>query len=164
MIRVLQSGEVGYSTNFYKAFDVVLDAIIAKKLAPEEVEDIVLGIFSDMQINDSAVGAPANMNTFYDEMVIKYAEAGMRVWGKPYKPPHILFWNLRSTSGFPALSSQKNVSMMSGFNPALLNTFCEKGIEAFTSCTPLSVLTEQLSNMRYDCLEKKIKDELLFYY
>lgn len=161
MIRVLQQGEVGYSTNFYKAFDVILDAMITAKLVPEEVEDMILAIFSDMQINDPAVGAPTNMNTFYDEMVTKYSEAGIRVWGKPYKPPHILFWNLRSTSGFPALSTQKNVSMMSGFNPSLLNTFCEKGVEAFGSCTPWSILGEQLSNVRYDCLDKKIKDELL---
>jgi hypothetical protein len=161
MIRVLQNGEVGYSTNFYKAFDTILNAIIQNKLPPEEVENMVLAIFSDMQINDPNVKAPADMGSFYDEMVKKYADAGNRLWGKPFNPPHILFWNLRSTSGFPCLSSQKNVSMMSGFSHALLNTFCDKGIEAFRDCTPWSILKEQLNNTRYQVLEERLVEEFI---
>jgi hypothetical protein len=160
MIRVLQQGEVGFSTNFYKAFDVILEAIIEKKLTPEQVEGMTLAIFSDMQIDDPSVNAPANMDTFYVTMEQKYATAGMRVWGRPFTPPHILFWNLRSTSGFPCVSSQKNVSMMSGFSPSLLNLFCEKGLDALQSCTPWSVLVEQTNNPRYQCLEDKLKETL----
>jgi hypothetical protein len=161
MIRVLENGEVGYSTNFYKAFDTILNAIIQNKLPPEEVENMVLAIFSDMQINDPNVKAPVDMGSFYGEMVRKYADAGNRLWGKPFNPPHILFWNLRSTSGFPVLSSEKNVSMMSGFSPALLNTFCDKGIEAFKDCTPWSILKEQLNNTRYQVLEERLVEEFI---
>jgi Domain of unknown function (DUF2828) len=162
MIRVLQYGEVGYSTNFYKAFETILTAIITNKLPPEDVENMVLAIFSDMQINDPNVKAPANMDSFYDEMVKKYADAGMRLWNKPFNPPHILFWNLRSTNGFPVMSTAKNVSMMSGFSPALLNMFCEKGIDAFKDCTPWSILKEQLNNPRYKCLDDKVIEEFIF--
>jgi hypothetical protein len=87
-----------------------------------------------------------------------YAEAGNRLHGTPFKAPHILFWNLRSTSGFPSISSQKNVSMMSGFSPALLNLFCDKGIEAFANCTPWSILMESMNKPRYQCLEDKVKE------
>ena len=81
-----------------------------------------------------------------------YADAGLRVHGEPYNPPHLLFWNLRSTSGFPSLSSDKNVSMMSGFSPTLLNLFCDKGITALQTCTPWSMLLQSLDNERYRIL------------
>jgi len=160
MIRVLQNGEVGYSTNFHGAFDRILDAIIEKKLTPDQVEGMILAIFSDMQIDDPNVQAPKNMESFYDSMERKYAETGTRLWGTPFKPPHILFWNLRSTSGFPCISSQKNVSMMSGFSPALLNLFCEKGLDALQGCTPWSILVEQMNKPRYQCLEDKVREVL----
>jgi hypothetical protein len=161
MIRVLQQGEVGYSTNFHGAFDRILDAIIEKKLTPDQVEGMILAIFSDMQIDDPNVQAPKNMETFYDSMHTKYADAGVRLWGTPFKPPHILFWNLRSTIGFPCLSSQSNVSMMSGFSPSLLSLFCEKGLDALKGCTPWSVLVEQMNKPRYQCLEDKAREVLL---
>lgn len=160
MIRVLQNGEVGYSTNFHGAFDRILDAIVEKKLTPDQVEGMILAIFSDMQIDDPTVKAPSNMESFYESMERKYSETGVRLWGKPFKAPHILFWNLRSTSGFPSLSSQKNVSMMSGFSPALLNLFCEKGMDALQGCSPWSILVEQMNKPRYQCLEDKVAEVL----
>jgi len=160
MIRVLQNGEVGYSTNFHGAFDRILDAIVEKQLTPDQVEGMILAIFSDMQIDDPTVKAPSNMESFYESMERKYSETGVRLWGKPFKPPHILFWNLRSTSGFPSLSSQKNVSMMSGFSPALLNLFCEKGMDALQGCSPWSILVEQMNKPRYQCLEDKVIEVL----
>jgi hypothetical protein len=162
MIRVLKNGEVGYSTNFHRAFDRILDAIIENKLSPDQVEGMILAIFSDMQIDDPSVEAPSNMESFYQSMETKYAETGKRLWGTPFKPPHILFWNLRSTCGFPCLSSQKNVSMMSGFNPILLNLFCEKGLDALKGCTPWSILVEQMNKPRYKCLEDKIHEILTY--
>jgi hypothetical protein len=161
MIRVLQNGEVGYSTNFHGAFDRILDAIVEKKLTPDQVEGMILAIFSDMQIDTPNIGVPDNMESFYQSMETKYAETGIRIWGKPFKPPHILFWNLRSTGGFPCLSSQRNVSMMSGFSPVLLNLFCEKGLDALQGCTPWSILVEQMNKPRYQCLEDKVKEVLL---
>jgi hypothetical protein len=160
-VEILQQGEVGYSTQFYKALKVILDAIIEKNLTPEEVSGLVLAIFSDMQIDqaESHSGRVApNMKALYQTIEAMYAEAGNRLHGAPFKPPHILFWNLRSTSGFPSLSSQKNVSMMSGFSPALLNLFCDKGIDAFQNCTPWSVLMESMNKPRYQCLEDKVKE------
>ena len=90
-----------------------------------------------------------------------YAEAGMRTkYGTPYKPPHILFWNLRSTMGFPVLSSQKNVTMLSGYSSVLLNTFYEKGMDGLKSYTPYKMICDILNNERYSCLETRIMDEM----
>ena len=156
MVQRLNMSEFGLNTNFFAALSVILDAIISNKLSPDDVEDMVLAIFSDMQIDDADKG-----NEVKDAMMViiekKYYDAGMTVWGKPYKPPHILFWNLRSTSGFPALSLQRNSSMMSGFSPALLNLFCDEGLAALQSCTPWSLLTKALENDRYKVLDTHIR-------
>ncbi len=103
-------------------------------------------------------GDRCNKDTLYKTMETKYADAGVRVHGSPYKPPHILFWNLRSTSGFPSLANQKNASMMSGFSPALLNLFCDQGLTALQSCTPWSLLNKSLENERYKIMENKFQE------
>jgi hypothetical protein len=143
----------GLNTNFYAAMELILNAIIQSKLSPDEVQDLVLVILSDMQIDEADKHADKAM---YDNIKNRYSEAGMRLYGKPFKPPHILMWNLRSTNGFPCLSSQPNVSMMSGFSPVLLNVFCEKGLNALQSCTPWSIMVECLDNNRYTILSDKI--------
>jgi hypothetical protein len=101
-------------------------------------------------------GDACNKQTLYETMLAKYEAAGIRVHGAPYKPPHILFWNLRSTTGFPSLSNQPNTSMMSGFSPALLNLFCDQGLDALQSCTPWSLLEKSLANDRYTILGNKL--------
>jgi len=167
MIECLQVGDVGYSTNFYKAMDRILDAIIEKKLSPHDVAKLTLVVFSDMQINQSAgetdgiLNPPPNMGTLYDVIGEKYAATGMRLYGIPLKPPPMIFWNLRSTSGFPAISSSPNVAMVSGFSPALLNHFCEKGMKAFDEvCNPWTTLIDMLNHARYQCLEDKLRYQL----
>jgi uncharacterized protein with von Willebrand factor type A (vWA) domain len=145
-VSLVKKAEWGMNTNLYAAFDTILDSVIQNKLSPEEVQDMVLVILSDMQI-DAADNC--DKKVLYEKIQDKYAAAGVRLYGEPFKPPHILFWNLRSTSGFPSMSNQPNVSMMAGFSPALLNQFCEQGMDAFQSCTPWSVLEQGLENERY---------------
>jgi hypothetical protein len=154
MVKTVHKCPWGLNTNFYAALTLILDAIIDSKLPPEEVEDMVLAIFSDMQIDQADT---TDKTTLYNTIKEKYAVAGMRLYGKPFNPPHILLWNLRSTDGFPCLSTQQNVSMMSGFSPVLLNIFCEQGIHAFHSCTPWTILLKTLENDRYKIMGDKIQ-------
>jgi len=156
-VDLLRSADAGQNTNFYAALDLILDAMIENNMAPEDVQDLILVILSDMQMDEAD---RSDKKTLYDTIRDKYAETGIRVHGKPYKPPHILFWNFRSTSGFPTVSNQQNTSMMSGFSPALLNSFCEQGIDAFQSCTPWSNLEKSLSNDRYKIMSDKLRHVL----
>ena len=78
-----------------------------------------------------------------------YEEAGIRVCGKAYKAPHIVFWNLRQTSGFPSCSTDKNVSMVSGYSPVILNQFSEKGIDVLKDINPWNMMRDTLNNSRY---------------
>ena len=156
-VEVVKRAEWAMNTNFAAALDTILDAIIQNKMAPEDVQDMVLVVLSDMQMDS---GDRCDKKVLYDVMKAKYEAAGIRVHGRAYKPPHILFWNLRSTSGFPSLSNQPNASMMSGFSPSLLNLFCEQGIDALQSCTPWSLLEKSLENERYKIMSDKFSREI----
>jgi hypothetical protein len=156
-VEVIRTAEWGMNTNFYAALDLILDAIISNKMAPEDVQDMVLVILSDMQMDQSD---NCNKQTLYERMKVKYINEGIRVNGVPYKPPHILFWNLRSTSGFPTLSNQPNTSMMSGFSPTLINLFCEQGLNALQSCTPWYLLIKSLENDRYKIMAEEFSQQI----
>jgi hypothetical protein len=156
MVKKIKSADWGMNTNLYAALDLILDAIILNKLSPEDVENMILAILSDMQIDQ----ADKNYKSVMDGIKEKYADAGIKLWGRPFKAPHILFWNLRSTGGFPTLSTEPNCSMMAGFSPVLLNLFCEEGINALQNCTPWSLFEKSLNNERYDVLKNFIEATL----
>lgn len=156
MVFKIREAPWGMNTNFHAALDLILNAIVEAKLSPEEVQDMVLVIFSDMQIDQ----ADGNFGCLYDNIKTKYEQTGIRLHGRAFKPPHIVFWNLRSTSGFPTLSNKMNTSMMSGFSPALLNSFCEEGMESLLSFTPWRMLEKNLTNKRYQVLEDKANSVL----
>ena len=121
-------------------------------------EDMILAVYSDMQIDTCKFSGPyQNMNTMFENITKMFSDVGLSSKFKiPYKPPHILFWNLRKTNGFPALTSQKNVTYLSGYSSALLNIFCNKGIKGLQESSPQDTLKELLSNSRYDILEEII--------
>lgn len=173
MVKTIREGGryAGLNTDFYKALDMILTAIEERRVPPEDVENMILAIFSDMQIDDNLslmsggqygstashkTAARAKWATMFVYIKDKYAEVGMRMYGKPLNPPHILFWNLRNTNGFPTLSSEAGCSMMSGYDPTILNMFCELGMDALKGLTPYNMLLKQLENPRYVPLEKVI--------
>jgi len=140
-------------------------------VSPSNVENMILAIFSDMQIDDClCMQYGSNRYTYthteqqtkqayhkwsvmHDKIKQRYAEVGMQYYGQPLKPPHILFWNLRNTGGFPTFSSEAGCSMMSGFDPTILNLFCELGLDVLKNLTPYNMLLKQLDNPRYLPLE-----------
>lgn len=170
-----ESGSAGLNTNFFKALDMILSAIEQHRIPIEEVDNMILAIFSDMQIDDNLscmnggsygpddqekAAARENWRTMFQNIEQKYADTGVRMYGKPFNPPHILFWNLRKTNGFPTLSTEVNCSMMSGFDPTILNMFCDQGIEFLRGLTPYNMLMKQLDNPRYIPLDKIIRRHL----
>ena len=134
------------NTNFEAAMRLLLRTCITKDLHPDEVKNMVLVVFSDMAIDE----ADRNARSMHELIKTLFSDAGKYTTHQlPYEPCHILYWNLRSTNGFPSLSTEKNVSMLSGYSPAMLNQFCEKGIAALEDFTPWACLWEQLNHLRY---------------
>jgi Mg-chelatase subunit ChlD len=157
-VHHLRNAHWGTNTNFYLALKMILDVIIQNNMEPSTVEDMVLAVFSDMQID---VASHENMNTMYEQITQMYAAAGMESkWAQPYKPPHILFWNLSHTTGFPSLSSQQNTTMLSGYSSVLLNEFADKGMTALKEFTPFKMISEILNKPRYQILHEQLFDTL----
>ena len=161
-VRLLLAVNTGLNTNFYAALKLILDVCIKYNISPTEVENMILAVFSDMQIDiankisGSGFGNPENLplKTMFEAIKDKYSEAGMKTNFKtPYKNPHILFWNLKKTNGFPTLSSEKNTTMISGYSSQLLNVFADKGFNELKKVSGYSMLLKILSNPRYKTLE-----------
>jgi hypothetical protein len=155
-VEEIQKADWDMNTNFFAAMNLILDAIVETKLPPSEVKDMVLVILSDMQIDYA--DRCENRDTMFNKISKLYKKVGMKHYGEPLVPPHILFWNLRNTNGFPNLSTEKNSSMMSGINPALMNVFCEEGMESLSQYTPWNVLEKSLNDERYSVLQNNAND------
>jgi|UniRef100_A0A6C0IL32 hypothetical protein len=150
-VEEIHKADWGFNTNFFAAMKLILDAIVETKLLPSEVKDMVLVILSDMQIDQAE--NTGKRDTMYKTIRKLYQKVGMEHYGEPLTPPHILFWNLRNTNGFPSLSTEPNTSMMSGINPVLMNVFCEEGMKALSEYSPWNVLEKSLNDKRYIVLE-----------
>jgi hypothetical protein len=149
-VRKIDSSEWGMSTNLYRAMELILDSILEANVSPSEVKNTVLAIFSDMQFDQGT----SNDTTVSVQIRKMYHEAGMASRFKaPFEPPHILWWNLRTTSGFPEISTKENTTMLSGYSDSLLNAFFGKGPEVLNDYTPRSMIYEILDNDRYQHLE-----------
>ena len=148
-VQTVKDAEWGMSTNFKAALNMILDVIILKKIDPEVAENMVLAVFSDMQFDGSSVDNMNNFKPMIEKIKKKYAETGIKLYGKPINAPHILFWNLRKTNGFPSLSNDENVTMLSGFSPMLLNLFCNNSLEELKKYNPYLALCDLLSISRY---------------
>ena len=139
----------GLQSNLYLALKNILDIIIKHYISFIEVEKLVLAIFSDMQLYH-----PSNYKTIYENIQQLFSSIKTDR-GKKYKAPHILFWNMRQTNGFPATSSHKNVTMLSGYNSNLLRIIHNGGKRNIKKYTPYTMIARLLSHKRYNILENK---------
>lgn len=150
----------GMNTDFHLALDEMINALVENDVDPTTVRKMILAVFSDMQFD----AGYHNANIFDDaylQIKQKFAEAGMKTsHRRPYDSPHILFWNLRKTTGFPATTITKNVTFLSGYSSTLLNIFATKGLDALREVTPYTMLNDLLNNNRYKPLVENIIDWL----
>lgn len=150
----------GMNTDFHLALDEMINALVENDVDPTTVRKMILAVFSDMQFD----AGYHNANIFDDaylQIKQKFAEAGMKTsHRRPYDSPHILFWNLKKTSGFPATTITKNVTFLSGYSSTLLNVFATKGLDALREVTPYTMLNDLLNNNRYKPLVENIIDWL----
>ena len=157
--------ESGLGTDFFKALSLLLNACVSASLPNDVVAGMTLVILSDMQIDcyqnkvepsdiyvRTEVKLPFDkrMEDMHMKITRMYNEAGYT------DVPHLLFWNLRHTSGFPTLSTMKGATMFSGFSPVLLNSFCMKGTEALKQTTPWDSFCALVESDRYNPLRQII--------
>lgn len=161
-IKKIKNIPWGMNTNFHRAMNLILDTVVEHKLQAEEVENLILTVFSDMQFDAAEDKRRPEVERFESKTVReildkKYHDAGIKICGKPYKVPKIVFWNLRVTQGFPVLSYHDGYAMMSGYSPTALNEFSEDGVDGLESFTPWNVLMKTLNKERYNKLSELIE-------
>lgn len=150
----------GCNTDFHLACDKMCESLVQNNINPNEVKNLVLAVFSDMQFDNSCHNVGI-FDTAYEKIIQKFCDAGMKTkYKKPYEPPHILFWNLRKTKGFPATSFTKNITFLSGYSSSLLNVFVTKGLNELRKTTPFSLLDNLLNIGRYSPMDENISDYL----
>lgn len=162
-VKLVRDADWGKNTHFHKAMNLILDQIKTNKIPAEDVEDLVLVVFSDMQFDaeETISGPIKSVETIIPIISQNFHDVGIEVCGKGYKMPHILFWNLQSTNGFPELSYQNNVTMLSGYSPALFNSFIQNrtsSTNGVKDISPWRMLTDMLNNRRYNHLEYLISE------
>lgn len=153
-VLTLREANWGCNTDFHAALDKIIEVLVTNNIEPKIVRDMVLAVFSDMQY-DAEYHNVRIFDSASESIARKFSEAGLKTkWKKPYEMPHVLFWNLRKTNGFPATTFTKNITFLSGYSSSLLNIFCEKGIEALRQTTPITMLENLLNNSRYEPMKK----------
>jgi hypothetical protein len=163
----------GGSTNFEAAMERILEVAVQGKLSPEQIPDLI--VFSDMQFDEArscdyyAGGweqahppRQSTWETHHERIVRRFKEEGLRVFGKEWPAPHIVYWNLRGdTNGFPAKGHTLGVTMLSGFSPSLMKVL----LDGDSIPTPYSGLRKVLDDKEFDNVreilnslsEKKLK-------
>lgn len=167
-VNVVSKAPWGMNTNFYAALKMILDAAVEAKMTADDVNNLTLVVLSNMQIDQAdgnflmvenkdrlhSITKAKQLDRNIDEL---FYQTGMSVCGEPWKTPHIVFWNLRSTKGFPSVSNKQNTTMVSGANHSLLNEFCEKGVEVMNELTPYKFMCDVLDNKRYSDLSSSFR-------
>jgi hypothetical protein len=140
-------------SDFYSALNILLKVIIENKMCEEDVKDMTLVLLSDMRFTQSNY-----KENVYEVIAKMYVDAGIASIGIPYTPPHIVFWNLESTNGFPTTYFSNNCSMISGHSETMLNLFMINDEETINlDCkngnNPFFTMIKSLSSKRYSILE-----------
>ena len=159
--EICQQMKVPLIATFHPAFDSKLRNLTANTqqltyqlYAPSLAKYDKVIVFSDMQINADTYGANYD-DTLHDKVKKMYESAGLNSKYKtPFEPPHIVFWNLRQTSGFPTTSTEKNVTMVSGYSDTILNAFLDKGIGGLQKFTPYNMFMEIVNSDNYNMMSQ----------
>ena len=70
---------------------------------------------------DQASDQNGAWETHQERIVRRFKEEGLKVCGKAWPVPHIIYWNLRgNTRGFPAQANTENVTMLLKYSPSLI--------------------------------------------
>jgi Domain of unknown function (DUF2828) len=127
----------GYSTEFRRALELLLNTAVAKGLKQEDLPDTLL-VLTDGQFDEFDRGYKHGI-----------AAAAEMYQAKGYTMPRVVLWNLAATGNFPSATDQgDNITLMSGFSPDVLNCMLE-GKEF----DPSSAMTNVLNQERYNKLK-----------
>jgi hypothetical protein len=128
-VQSLMRGSWGGSTNFEGAMNLIAAVVEKQRLKQEDIPTLM--VVSDMQFDYASGGydgyrgygggRSSGWNTASQNIKKLFHDLGVKMWGKPFDAPLIVFWNVRSgTTGTPAAADEEGVVMLSGYSPSLM--------------------------------------------
>jgi hypothetical protein len=110
---ILSKG-VGYSTQFGKAMEELLNMCVRFKVNEEDIPNLI--VFTDGQFDQMNRSDYGNKwTTHHSRLLSMWAKAGYT------KMPTIIYWNLNAnTPGFQTSADHPGTTMLQGFSPSLL--------------------------------------------
>jgi hypothetical protein len=119
-VHALTKADEGFSTDFYLAMERICTVVRENKLGAAEIPDLL--VISDMQFDDSQSAKLCDPWQSSKENIRKiFSDLGVELFGHPFEPPQLIFWNVRSnTVGYAAAADDQGVVMLSGYSPALM--------------------------------------------
>lgn len=148
IVEEINQYDSGMNTNMFAALTMIASACVDKDLHPDVVNNLVFYILSDMQIDS----VDDTWKTLHERINELFKESGLRTTHNlPYKAPTIVYWNMRSTNGFPCATNDKNIAMVSGYNISAIHSIIEKGTDALHEMTPWTSMIESLQ--KYELIE-----------
>ncbi len=125
------SSDWGMNTDIDAAFDAILNAAVKAKSSQDELPS-TLYIISDMQFDSCVRGSETN----FERAEKKFRAAG-------YELPHVVFWNVRASEGFPADKYSNRVTLISGSSQSTFQYVVE-------GKTPVECMVDILNGERYE--------------
>ena len=132
-ISQLARSQWDMNTNLESVFELILRTAIKHRLANRDLPKNVI-ILSDMQFDRCVYGSSKSAMDMIRNM---YSSAG-------YTVPNVIFWNLRTSTGVPAKSTESGVALVSGFSPSIMKTLLGG------NTNPMKVMLATLNSDRYN--------------
>ncbi|CAK4346418.1 unnamed protein product [Aphanomyces euteiches] len=142
-VQCLAAAPWGGSTDFMAALRLILKTAQEKNVAQDKMPEKFI-VVSDMQFNS----ADRNYETNFQVLQREFTAAG-------YQVPHLIFWNVNgATTDAPTMAKESNVSLLSGFSPAVL-----KAALTGESVTPFQTMMNAILDARYDLIKLPFSGE-----
>jgi hypothetical protein len=135
-IQSLRVANWGQNTNFYKAFEVILERAVKNQIPQEKMPERMM-VISDMQFDV----ATDNRRTNFEEIDRLYEAKG-------YKRPQIIFWNVAGRMDeVPVTANTVDTALISGFSIEIMKAVLEG-----KTITPRDIMLCAILNARYDLI------------
>ena len=153
----------GLNTDFYRACQMILARMIQWCVPVDEApEDLI--VITDMgfdaasnSANQSSSSRQSPWETQLTRIRREFQEAGEHLWGKAWKAPRIVIWNVRAEfKDFHAKADQEGVVQLSGWSPSMLKVL-QKGVQVQT---PYQGMRSVLDDARYDAVRAIWEDSM----
>jgi Domain of unknown function (DUF2828) len=159
-VRMLAAAPWGGSTDFVKAYDLILKVASENRIAREDMPSLI--VFSDMQFNEAA--GYGSTCTIFETIRRNVKVVGARLGWTDVTPTPMVFWNLRTTGGHPVQKDTEGTVLLSGFSPSILklvlsgDVLREDDVEVIDADGNVS--TEKVHVTPEEVLRKMLDDEI----